>query len=105
MKNENKLLDYIANNTIMESQELNINNLDHTSWFKTRIKEINQNLTIYGLPELGDLFSTSSFQINKTLEVIQKLLADRQKNFESRAEFHQKISKNESEIFGLEEKI
>jgi hypothetical protein len=96
MKNENKLLDYIANNSMQESLDAGL---------KIKIKNINETLAINNIGELGDLFSQSYLEINKTLNVVKKLLDDRQKNFQSRGELIQKLTKQEIEVSGLQEKV
>ena len=60
-------------------------------------KEVNLLLTMNGFSELGDLFDSSLFSINKTLSVVKNLCDDRKKLIESKTNLLQKITKSEKE--------
>lgn len=98
MEEENDLLDYIM-------KESNKDPENEKAPYKNRIKEINMLLLMNGFSEMGDLFDSSLFSVNKTLNVIQLLLGDRQKFIDSKTELVQKISKQESELYSIHEKF
>lgn len=60
-------------------------------------KEINMLLTMNGFSEIGDLFDSSLFSVNKTLSVIKAMCDDRKKLIETKTSLLQKINKNEKE--------
>lgn len=85
MDNDN-IMDYITDNQEIERTP-----------YRIKLKELNLLLTMNGFGELGDLFDTSLFSVNKTLTVVRALVEDRKKLIEAKTELLQKISKTENE--------
>ena len=85
MDNDN-IMDYITDNQEIERTP-----------YRIKLKELNLLLTMNGFGELGDLFDTSLFSVNKTLNVVRALVEDRKKLIEAKTELLQKISKTENE--------
>jgi hypothetical protein len=101
MKNENKLLEYISNDSITrESGEA-----ANTFGLRNRVKDINTTLTMIGFQQIGDLFEPNYININKTLGIVEALLQDRQRQLEARSELMQKIGKQDHEIKVLHDKL
>lgn len=92
---EDNLMDYITDNQEIERQP-----------YRIKLKEINLLLTMNGFSEIGDLFDSSLFSVNKTLSVIRGICDDRKKLIEAKTDLLQKITKIETEyanVFKLSE--
>lgn len=72
--------------------------------YRNKIKEINLLLSMNGFSEIGDLFETNIISINKTINVLQALLDDRQKILSSKSDLLQKISRTDGEYISMIEK-
>jgi hypothetical protein len=57
-----------------------------------------------GFSEIGDLFETNIISINKTINVLQALLDDRQKILTSKSDLLQKLSRTDGEYLSMIEK-
>ena len=84
------IMDYITDNQEIERAP-----------YRHKLKEINLLLTMNGFGELGDLFDTSLFSVNKTLTVIRSIIDDRKKSVEHKTELLQKLSKTENEYTSI----
>ena len=79
-------MDYITDNQEIERTP-----------YRIKLKELNLLLTMNGFSEIGDLFDTSLFSVNKTITVVRQICEDRKKLIEQKTELLQKISKTENE--------
>jgi hypothetical protein len=83
---DSNLMDYITDNQEIERTP-----------YRIKLKELNLLLTMNGFSEIGDLFDTSLFSVNKTITVVRQICEDRKKLIEQKTELLQKISKTENE--------
>ena len=90
MNTDSDIMDYITDNQEIERTP-----------YRLKLKELNLLLTMNGFGELGDLFDTSLFSVNKTLTVVRGIIDDRKKLIEGKTELLQKISKTENEFTSM----
>lgn len=90
MNTDSDIMDYIIDNQEIERTP-----------YRLKLKELNLLLTMNGFGELGDLFDTSLFSVNKTLTVVRGIIDDRKKLIEGKTELLQKISKTENEFTSM----
>lgn len=90
MNTDSDIMDYITDNQEIERTP-----------YRLKLKELNLLLTMNGFGELGDLFDTSLFSVNKTLTVVRAIIDDRKKLIEGKTELLQKISKTENEFTSM----